>query len=121
MTSKYGMTNILCHWIGLIKSRIDVFNRIDSRIDVFANKMSENVDMTGSTRSSIVVAEIDGASVVTVKDHGMMQIQMKFLNDVLDEEHFTQTYGKSNVICFSAQRVTAGCILDFQVTKVSLK
>ena len=89
MTSKDGMTNVLCHWIGSIKSRVDVLNRNCTRINVLTNKMPANVNMAGSTRSSIVVAEIDGASVVTVEDHRMMQIQIKFLNDVFDEEHFT--------------------------------
>ena len=102
MTSKDGMTNVICHWIGFIKSRVDVFNRDGTRIDALANKMPMNVNMAGSTRSSVVVAEIDGASVVTVKDHRMVQIQMKLLNDVLDEEHLTQTHRKSNIFCFSA-------------------
>ena len=91
------MTDVLCHCIGLINSCVDVFNCNGARIDVFANKMPMNVNMVDFTRSSVVVAEIDGASVVTVKDHRMMQIQMKFLNDVLDEKHLTQTHGKSNV------------------------
>ena len=102
MTSEDGVTNVLCHWIGSIKSRVDVFNRNSTSIDVLANKVPAYVDMGGSTRSNIVVAEIDGASVVTVEDHRMMQIQMKFLNDVFDEENFTQTHGNSNVFCFSA-------------------
>ena len=102
MTSEDGVTNILCHWVGSIKSRVDVFNRNGARINVLTNKIPAYVNMTGSTRGSVVVAEIDGAGVVTVKDYRMMQIQMKFLNDVFNEEHFTQTHGKSNVFCFSA-------------------
>ena len=89
MTSEDGMTNVLCHWISSIKSRVDVFNCNGARINVLTNKMPMYVDMAGSTRSGIVVAKIDGAGVVTVKDHGMMQIQVKFLNDVFNEEHFT--------------------------------
>ena len=89
MTSEDGMTNILCHWIGSIKSRVDVFDCNGARINVLANEVPAYVDMAGSTGSSIVVAEIDGAGVVTVKDHWMMQIQVKFLNDVFNEEHFT--------------------------------
>ena len=92
MTSEDGMTNVLCHWVGSIKSRVDVFNCNGARINVLTNKMPAYVDMAGSTRSSVVVAEIDGAGVVTVKDHRMVQIQMKFLNDVLDEKHLTQTH-----------------------------
>ena len=66
------MTNILCHWIGSIKSRVDVFDCNGARINVLTNKVPAYVDMASSTRSSIVVAEIDGAGIVTVKDHGMM-------------------------------------------------
>ena len=72
MTSEDGVTNILCHWVGSIKSRVDVFNGNSARINVLTNKMPAYVDMAGSTRSSIVVAKIDGAGVVTAKDHGMM-------------------------------------------------
>ena len=66
------MTSVLCHWVGSIKSRVDVFNCNGARINVLINKMPAYVDMAGSTRSSIVVAEIDGTSVVTVEDHRMM-------------------------------------------------
>ena len=72
MTSEDGVTNILCHWVGLIKSLVDVFDRNSTRINVLTNKVPANVDMAGLTRSSIAVAKIDGASVVTVKDHRMM-------------------------------------------------
>ena len=75
-----------------MKSCVYVFNRNGTRIDVITNKIPTDVDMEGSTRSSVIMAEIDGTSVVTVKDHRMVQIQMKFLNDVLDEKHPTQTH-----------------------------
>ena len=86
---KDGVTDVLCHCISLIKNCVDLLNCNGARIDVLTNKITENVNMEGSTRSSVVVAEIDGTSVVTVKDHRMVQIQMKFLNDMLDENHFT--------------------------------
>ena len=69
MTSKDGMTNVLCHWICSIKSRVDVFNCNNARVNVLTNKMPAYVNMAGSTRSSIIVSKVDGTGVITVKDH----------------------------------------------------
>ena len=63
-----------------------------SRIDMLTTKIPTNVEMVGLTRNGVIVAGIDGASLVTVKDHRMVQIQVEFLKDMFDEKNFIQTH-----------------------------
>ena len=102
MTSEDGLTNVFGHGVGAIKSRVHVINNNSTGVDLLPNEVPTNVNMACTTRGSVVMAKIDGTSIITIKSHRKMEFKSKFFNDVFDEKHLTDTHQKSNIFCFSA-------------------
>ena len=106
MMIKCHVGYVHCNWIGMILFNTNMFNLNMFFLDVFTDTFPANVNVSCMSCEIIIVTWSNGSSVVTLKYHRNMKLNVDAFKMLFNKQHLKYAYVHGNILVSVLNKVT---------------